>query len=59
MSPGKQFRMLQRTIANHLGLLDPIEVDTTPVAHTGNYAPNNTQKCPRKLQSSGKPLWEH
>jgi len=51
--------MFQRTVAIHLGLLDPTEVDTTPFRNTGNYAPNNTQKCPRKLQSSGKPLWEH
>jgi len=59
MSPGKQFPMFQRTLAIHLGLLDPTEVDTTIFVNTGNYAPNNTQKYPRKLQSSGKPLREH
>jgi hypothetical protein len=53
-SLGKKFSMFQRTVAIHIGLLDPVEVDTTSSANTGNYTPKNTQKCPGKLQSSGK-----
>jgi hypothetical protein len=56
MSLGKRFLTFQRTIAIYLGLLDPEEADTTTLTDTGNYAPNNTVKHPRKLQSSGKQL---
>jgi len=59
MSQGMQFPKFQRTIAIQLGLLDPEETDTTTLINTGNYTPNNTAKHPRKLQSSGKPLWVH
>jgi hypothetical protein len=56
MSLGKWFPMFQRTVAIHLGLLDPEETDTTTLGNTGNYTPNNTVKHPRKLHSSGKQL---
>jgi hypothetical protein len=59
MSPGKQFPTFQRTVAIQIGLLDPGEEGTTALINTGNYAPNNTVKHPRKLQTPGKPLWLH
>jgi hypothetical protein len=48
--------MFQRTVAIHLGLLDPDEEGITTPTNTGNHTPNNTVKHPRKLQSSGKQL---
>jgi len=59
MSLGKRFLKFQRTVAIHLGLLDPEEEVTTTLTNTGNHAPNNTVKHPRKLQSSGKQLSVH
>jgi hypothetical protein len=51
MSVGKRFPAFQRAVTIHLGLLDPEEEGTTTLTNTGNYAPNNTVKHPRKLQS--------
>jgi len=48
--------MFQRTVAIHLGLLNPEEEGTTTLINTGNYTPNNTVKHPRKLLFSGKQL---
>jgi len=56
MSQVKRFPAFQRTVAIHLGLLDPEEDGITTLINTGNYALNNTVKHPRKLQSSGKQL---
>jgi hypothetical protein len=59
MSPGKWFTTFQRNVAIHSGVLDHKEAGTTALENMGNYSPNDTVQHPRKLQSSGKQLWEH